>query len=205
MEEWLELLFKEQPVICRETFRRAAASCISSPYAFEDMAEEGAWSFKQALEVLRIWEYTGRARRGYFVEGMSGAQFVRREDYEAVTAALKVPGGEIIWLNASDPSQVWGKALNQTEGENFLNVPGTAVALRAGIPVAVLERQGKILRVFETEGLEAVFKEFSVGFRQKLLFPELKRLIVKEYPKEAAEALKAAGFLKEMQDYVLYR
>jgi ATP-dependent Lhr-like helicase len=37
------------------------------------------------------------------------------------------------------------------------------------------------------------------------LFPTLNRLTVSQYPKEAAEALAAAGFKREMQDYILYR
>ena len=34
-------------------------------------------TWREALEILRVWEYTGgRVRRGYFIEGMSGAQFI---------------------------------------------------------------------------------------------------------------------------------
>ena len=45
-------------------------------------------SWQDALSVLRIWEYTGQARRGYFVEGLSGAQFIRGSDYQAVVRLL---------------------------------------------------------------------------------------------------------------------
>lgn len=68
-----------------------------------------------------------------------------------------------------------------------------------------MERQGKVLRVFETEELEQVLKEFIKEFQGKALFPELKRLILKEYPKESENVLRGAGFVKEMNDYVLYR
>ena len=146
------------------------------------------------MELLRIWEYTGQVRRGYFVEGMSGAQFIRKEEYEGVTAALKAPEDGIIWLNAADPAQIWGKSLAQPGDRDFLNVPGTAAALHCGRAAAVLERQGRILRVFEPHGLE-----------QARLFPELKRLIVREYPEGTGELLKKAGFSREMNDYVLYR
>jgi len=157
------------------------------------------------MELLRIWEYTGRVRRGYFVEGMSGAQFIRKEEYEGITAVLKTPEDEVVWLNAWDPAQIWGKALEQPEGRDFLNVPGTAAGLRSGRIAAVMERQGKVLRVFETEVLEQVLKEFIKEFQGKALFPELKRLILKEYPKESEDVLRGAGFVKEMNDYVLYR
>jgi ATP-dependent Lhr-like helicase len=203
MEDWLELFFREQPVICRETFKRAAQSLAASPYLAEGISEN--LNFSQALEVLRIWEYTGRVRRGYFVEGMSGAQFIRKEEYEGITAALKAPSDEIIWLNASDPGQLWGKVLPMPEEVDFLNVQGTAVCLKAGQVTAVLERQGKVLRVFQIEGLEEMLKEFVRDYKRMLLFPEVKRLIVKEYPEEGKMALTEAGFMKEMLDFVLYR
>lgn len=219
MEEWLELIFQEQPVMCRETFRRAAAGLAGSPYlpgfsqagaARSDAGEAAgaAWSdmnYQNAMELLRIWEYTGQVRRGYFVEGMSGAQFIRKEEYEGVTAALKAPEDGIIWLNAADPAQIWGKILVQPGERDFLNVPGTAVALHCGRVTAVLERQGRVLRVFESQGLEQTLQVFVNDFKGKRLFPELKRLIVREYPEGTGEDLKRAGFSREMNDYVLYR
>ncbi|RJW38819.1 DEAD/DEAH box helicase [Clostridiales bacterium TF09-2AC] len=219
MEEWLELIFQEQPVMCRETFRRAAAGLAGSPYlpgfsqagAVRSAAGEAAgaaqsdMNYQNAMELLRIWEYTGQVRRGYFVEGMSGAQFIRKEEYEGVTAALKAPEDGIIWLNAADPAQIWGKILVQPGERDFLNVPGTAVALHCGRVTAVLERQGRVLRVFESQGLEQTLQVFVNDFKGKRLFPELKRLIVREYPEGTGETLKRAGFSREMNDYVLYR
>lgn len=204
-EEWLELFFEENRVLCRETFRKAARQCQTSPYG----GEGGCGDWREALELLRIWEYTGRIRRGYFVEGMSGAQFIRREEYEAVTAALRTPEPCPVWLNATDPVQLWGKALELPEGSSFLNVQGTVIALYTGKPAAILERQGKILRVLDWDAIEIVMKEFARDFKAKALFPEKKRLILKEYPdREGAElrlTLEAAGFMKEMGDFVLYR
>lgn len=219
MEEWLELIFQEQPVMCRETFRRAAAGLAGSPYlpgfsqagaARSDAGEAAGaarsdMNYQNAMELLRIWEYTGQVRRGYFVEGMSGAQFIRKEEYEGVTAALKAPEDGIIWLNAADPAQIWGKILVQPGERDFLNVPGTAVALHCGRVTAVLERQGRVLRVFESQGLEQTLQVFVNDFKGKRLFPELKRLIVREYPEGTGETLKRAGFSREMNDYVLYR
>lgn len=202
MEEWLEQLFGQHVILCRETYRRP-----------EGEAWDRGWS--KALETLRIWEYTGRVRRGYYVAGMSGAQFVRAQDYESIVLLLKRYGeqasgkeGNIVWLNAADPCQVWGKALGG--GPSFMNVQGTLVALRGGIPAAVLERQGKVLRLFQEESglreetITAMMKELVSLYKQKKLFPEKRRLVIKEYPMEAAAALKAAGFQKEMLDYVIY-
>ena len=41
--------------------------------------------------------------------------------------------------------------------------------------------------------------------RQNALFAEQRRITVKEYPREAGEALRRAGFMQEMGDFVLYR
>ena len=197
VEEWLERQFEQNLIVCRETWRRP-----------EDGAEGKSWS--DALAVLRIWEYVGKVRRGYFVSGMSGAQFIRQEDYVYVTGALaeqerrEKNRPSVLWLNAADPACLWGKAVPHCEGRAFLNVPGTVAALWGGRPAAVFERKGRILRVFEPEVLREALELFVRDFKARRLYAGSRRLIVKEYPKEAAEALRAAGFMKEMQDYVLY-
>lgn len=205
-EQWLESCFRENLVLCRETFRKSLPSCLSSAYA-GDICGDGRepWNWKQALEILRIQEYTGQIRRGYFVSGMSGAQFIKRGEYDGVTAALKEPEHQVVWLHGTDPAQLWGTVLERPEGNGFLMVPGTAVGLRTGRLAAVMERQGKVLRIFAYEGLEEVLLEFVRGFQRGFLYPEQKRVTLKEYPSEAGDALKKAGFIKEMQDYVLYR
>lgn len=188
-QEW-ERCFDRSIIMCRET---AAAWNVS---------------WQDALRVLRIQEYTGQVRRGYFVEGLSGAQFIRDKDFHSALLALEQPQEELSWLNAVDPSQIWGKVIPHLEGRSFTNVPGTAVAINAGVPQAVFERQGKTLRTFgewdEAAGTQ-MLQSFSAAFRGKTLFAGIKRVVVKEYPAESAEALAAAGFIREMQDYVLYR
>jgi ATP-dependent Lhr-like helicase len=86
-----------------------------------------------------------------------------------------------------------------------MNIPGTAVALSAGRPVAVLERQGKVLRVFETDRLDEALTGFVRDYNRRRMFPTVNRLIIKQYPPEAAEVLSKAGFMREFQDYVIYR
>ena len=187
IEEKIERCFDRSIILCRET----AADCNL------------AW--QEALSVLRIWEYTGQARRGYFVEGMSGAQFIRGKDYPAVTRRLQNPEKNIVWINAADPAQCWGKVLPHKEGRGFLNVAGSAVACCGGLPVMVMERQGKTLRVLEEGVVEECLRLFVEEYKGGKIFPIQKRIVVKEYPDTAKEALAKAGFLKEMQDYVLYK
>lgn len=191
IEEKLEACFRYSPVLCKET----VLAC--------------GLSWQEALSVLRIWEYTGQARRGYFVEELSGAQFIRGKDYDSVVRRLHAPEQKIIWMNAADPAQCWGKILPHQEGKNFMNVPGIAVACMAGNPIAVMERQGKVLRILEAglqaEMLDECFRIFVEEFKRGNIFTGVKRIVVKEYPDMAAEALKRAGFMKEMRDQVLYR
>ena len=51
-------------------------------------------------------------------------------------------------------------------------------------------------------GWKSVFIE---EFKRGSIFPAVKRIVVKDYPDTAKEAFAQAGFMKEMQDYVLYR
>lgn len=196
MEEWLTQLFMQNMIVCRETFRKPETDI------FQEEKEAIAWS--DALAVLRVWEYVGKVRRGYFVSGMSGAQFIRQEDYPAVTQALSAPGEDIIWLNATDPACIWGKVLPYPAQKGYTGVLSTAVAQKAGRILAVLERKGKVLRIFEEECTEALILEMAAAFRGRRLFAGQKRMVIREYPKEAGVYLKAAGFMREMKDYVLY-
>ena len=159
----------------------------------------------QILERMRVLEYTGQVRRGYYVEGMSGIQFVREKDFSQTIFALEHPVTELVWLSAIDLLQPYGKLLPHTRENSFQRVAGTYVALRGGIPIAVLERQGKTLRVFDQEFLVDALCEFAKKFEDKSFYKTLTKITVKQYPKEAEQALKEVGFLKEITDYVLYR
>ncbi len=184
VEQMLDRNFDKALIVCRETIK------------------EMTWC--AALETLRIWEYTGRVRRGYFIEGLSGIQFIRDKDYAGTMVSLLSPREEVVWLNGADPAQLWGKVLHHQEGKPFLNVQGTAVALRAGTPAAVFERQGRVLRIFDMDCAGEVLAEFVREFMAHRIFPSRNRIVIKEYSKEAESLLRTAGFRRELQDYVLY-
>lgn len=158
-----------------------------------------------ALETLRIWEYTGKVHRGYFIEGLSGIQFIREKDYETTVIKLANPSEEILWINAVDPLQPWGKYLPHYVDRKFQNIAGTIVALQAGLPVVVIERQGKRLRVFEEEYLLEALVLFKEDFNKRRILAGHNRIVVKEYPELAAPIMEEVGFIHEIQDYVLYR
>ena len=187
LQEKLDRCFDRYLVLCRET----ASAC--------------GLSFQEALSVLRIQEYTGQVRRGYFVEGFSGAQFIRQKDFAGVVSALANPGREIVWINAADPAQPWGKLLSHEKDRAFVNVPGTVAALCGGRPRAVFEKQGAVLRIFEQDRLEELLSLFVKEYGEGRIYPQKKRIQVKEYPKEAAKLLADCGFSREVQGYALYR
>ncbi len=187
IEEQMEGCFDRYFILCRET---AAAFGLS---------------WQEALAVLRVWEYTGQVRRGYFVKGLSGAQFIRKKDFGSVTGALLHPSRDVVWLCASDPAQPFGKLFSHEPGREFMNLPGTAVALRGGMPIALFEKQGKSLRVFEENELPEVLGLFTDAYKRGNMFREKKRIVVKEYPEKAVEAFAKSGFMRNVQDYVLYR
>ncbi len=187
IQEQIERCFDRYLILCRES---AAAYGLS---------------WQEALSVLRIQEYTGQVRRGYFVEGLSGAQFIRGKDFGGVTAALSNAGSDMVWLNGSDPMQIWGKLIPHKEGKNFLNISGSVVALKGGSPVAVFEKQGKTLRTFDEKYLGEAIKLFVEEYKKGQIFKNKKRIQVKEYPFDAAKALEENGFGREVLGYALYR
>ncbi|MDE7019497.1 MAG: hypothetical protein K2P23_01145, partial [Lachnospiraceae bacterium] len=68
-----------------------------------------------------------------------------------------------------------------------------------------LNGRGKTLRVFEEERPEEVLRLFAEDYRRGRIYAGRKRIVVSEYPAEAAFALSESGFIHEMKDYVLYR
>ena len=186
VEEKLWRLMENEVILCRETAR-------------------GFVDWGAALEKLRLWELTGQVRRGYFVRGLGGAQFINDREYEKVTLALGSERRDITWIVATDPAQKWGKTLKHLDGRAFISVAGTAVALCGGLPVAVFERRGEALRLFDGAETEPLLREFAREFSLGAVFPDAKRITVRDYPKDAENALTQAGFTKQMSDFVLYR
>ena len=183
LEEQLNAAFDRWGILCRET-----------------AALEGI-RFSDALALLRRMEFTAEARRGYFIRGLSGAQFVRSKDFERICTALNKPESDSVCLNAVDPAQAWGRILKHEPDRAFVCVPGTAVVMRCGIVRIILSRQGSVKNLFDAEQKD--FDELAGAFRSGRIFPDLSIMTVREYPASAAPMLEQAGFIREMRDYVL--
>jgi ATP-dependent helicase Lhr and Lhr-like helicase len=149
---------------------------------------------------LRKLETLGVCRRGYFVEGLGGAQFAlpgaverlreRQEDERAVVLA------------AADPGQPYGAALPwpKRSGARAARVAGAQVVLLGGEAALFVERGGRSLvplRDPEEPWLRAVLAELVEHARRT----GLKRLAVERFDgepvgeTEAMPLLVEAGFL----------
>lgn len=155
------------------------------------------------LPTLRRMEYQGLVRRGYFVEGLSGVQFVHGERFAQITAFLAQPVQETIVLPANDPAQIWGRIVPHYPNRQFLCVGQTAVVLRNGCPCAVWERGGEALRIF-SPGDDCIWA-FAKAFKSGRIFPDKRQIVCKVFPADCTQMLMQAGFFREALDYVLTR
>ncbi|MGO9890591.1 MAG: DEAD/DEAH box helicase [Solirubrobacteraceae bacterium] len=132
--------------------RRALAELLLERYGIltrEQVRAEGVpGGFSAIYPELSQLETLGVARRGYFVEGLGGAQFALPGAVERLRAQKDDDASPIV-LAAVDPAQPYGAALawpTTTESRRVARVPGAYVVLAAGDPIVYLERGGRALQ-----------------------------------------------------------
>lgn len=184
-EETLEEIFDRFIIACRET------------------AQGAVWS--ELAACLRRMEYAGQVRRGYFVQGLSGAQFVREADYHWAVSLLASPECGYRILSACDPMQPYGKILPHAEGRAFTRLPSCAPLFYAGDVVAVFEKNGETLRVFDFSHVQNALMRFVKSFRLGEIFPSHRKITVKQYPSEVRDALLSAGFQPDLLSLTLFK
>ncbi|HEU4641981.1 MAG TPA: DEAD/DEAH box helicase [Gemmatimonadaceae bacterium] len=125
-------------------------------------------SWRAIYRELRRLELRGEVRRGYFVEGLSGAQFALPDAVERLRAAREEPreGAPVVVLAASDPANPYTLPLE--------SVPRTSLARPRGRGALLVMRGGGVLMSVEGRG------------RRVLLAPELP-------PGEVSAAARALG------------
>ena len=96
---------------------------------------------------LKALETLGLCRRGYFVEGLGGAQFALGGAVERVRELRPQDGEEVepLVLAAADPAQPYGAVLPwpRRAGARAARVAGAYVVLLGGRPALFVERGGK--------------------------------------------------------------
>jgi ATP-dependent helicase Lhr and Lhr-like helicase len=126
-----ELLLERQGIVTRDGVRGEG---IVGGYS-------AVYGEMKALETL------GLARRGYFVEGLGGAQFALGGAVERLRELRPREGEEpeALVLAAADPAQPYGAALPwpKRAGGRAARVAGAQVVLLGGEPALFVERGGK--------------------------------------------------------------
>jgi ATP-dependent Lhr-like helicase len=159
--------------------------------------------FSTLYSELSNLEMLGTARRGYFVEGLGGAQFALPGAVERLRS-LPAPDGGYLVLAATDPANAYGAALSWPKlegGRRPARTPGAYVLLRDGEPIAYVERGGRgILRLTEldseqlAEAMSALAEAVTAGTLPKLGIERLDGAPVIGSGFE--QALIAAGFAR---------
>jgi ATP-dependent Lhr-like helicase len=118
---------------------------------YESLADEiGAWEWGPIARQLRRLEMRGEVRRGYFVHGLSGAQYALPEAVERLRAMRdeRDEEAELTVMNACDPANLYGPAREgaprTATGERlaFSRLPSTWLVQERGLPVLVATSGG---------------------------------------------------------------
>ncbi|WP_181874338.1 ATP-dependent helicase [Marinitenerispora sediminis] len=115
--------------------------------------EAGGGGFSSVYPVLRGFEEAGRARRGYFVDGLGAAQFALPgavDELRSLAAATDT--GPALVLAATDPANAYGAALPWPDRPDVAARPGrkagALVVLDGGELVLYVERGGRTVLTF---------------------------------------------------------
>ncbi|HEX2050659.1 MAG TPA: DEAD/DEAH box helicase [Actinomycetota bacterium] len=99
-------------------------------------AERTPGGFAAVYPVLKALEESGRCRRGYFVDGLGGAQFALPGAVDRLRALAHERAGRAVVLAAADPANPYGAALPWPERDVG---PGHRPGRKAGASVVVLD------------------------------------------------------------------
>jgi ATP-dependent Lhr-like helicase len=136
-----ELMLERYGIVTRETV----------------LAEGVPGGFSTLYGELGNLELLGTARRGYFVEGLGGAQFALPGAVERLRSLPRAEGSYLL-LAATDPANPYGASLPWPKlegGRRPGRTPGSHLLLRDGQPVVFVERGGRgLLRLIRMEGSE---------------------------------------------------
>jgi len=188
--------------------RRALAELLLERYGIltrEQVRAEGVpGGFSSIYPELSQLETLGVARRGYFVQGLGGAQFALPGAVERLRSQPHADGEQPLVLSAVDPAQPYGAALpwpkrRADETRRPARVPGAHVVLVGGEPVLYLERGGKGLLTL-VAGEDARLEPALAALADQVRRGALKRIALEHVDREPAlasplgAALIALGF-----------
>jgi ATP-dependent Lhr-like helicase len=176
-----------------------------------DAGLDGSW--RDAYDVLTRMEWAGTVRRGYFVDGIAGSQFMA----PGVRLEEEPSGDGITWLSMIDPANIWAQASTRWISDAGIaarvpRVAGSWVALVGGRPVLAAVSWGQRLIPLPASPPEQEQALLTLA----TLLPRLPRashpfLQVKYWDQQdifgtpAEELLRRQGFSRDTQGLRLYR
>jgi ATP-dependent Lhr-like helicase len=177
-------------------------------------AEEGPVAWSEVLAVLKRMELRGQVRQGYFVSGLSGAQFALPEAVERLRKARDEKPGAMQLVAACDPANPYGSILPMPNQARIARLPSTYLVLADGRPVLVVESFGKrLVPLAELTGAE--LRQALAAVKGLLAAPaqaRAKRRVEVEtwgdrpvLQSEAAPVLQSLGFERAPTKLLLYR
>jgi ATP-dependent Lhr-like helicase len=203
----------------------AQASLLLSRYGIvaRELALLDPWllPWRVLYEVLSRMELAGEVRRGYFVEGLSGAQFALPEAARQLqeTHVPSTANAPAVLLHSLDPANLYGSGapfdipLLDGGTRPLLRRSGNWLVLRAGRPVLLIEQQGKRLTALASASREDVAAAVAclagildnrrgLTARHKLTVEEWNGRPITS--SEGRELLESAGFVRDYQAMTLY-
>jgi ATP-dependent Lhr-like helicase len=166
------------------------------------MAERVPGGFASVYPVLKAMEESGRARRGYFVDGLGGAQFALPGAVDRMRALVDgQDDAQTQVVAATDPANPYGAALQWPErdgGHRAGRKAGSLVVLVNGALVLYVEKGGRTLLSYTDDAslLQPAADALALAAHDGMLG----RLTVQKADGEAieetpfADALLSAGF-----------
>ncbi|HEX6228801.1 MAG TPA: helicase-related protein [Solirubrobacterales bacterium] len=161
-----ELMLERYGIVTRETV----------------LAEGVPGGFSTLYGELGNLELLGTARRGYFVEGLGGAQFALAGAVERLRSMPEADGGFQV-LAATDPANPYGAALpwpKPASGRRPSRVPGAHLLVRDGEPLIYVERGGRsVIRLAQLDdadlaaAMAALADAVTAGHLPKLAIEKL--------------------------------
>jgi ATP-dependent Lhr-like helicase len=172
-------------------------------------------------EVLSRMELAGDVRRGYFAEGLSGAQFALPEAARMLqdVSLPSTASAPFVLVHSLDPANLYGSGapfdipLLDGGARPLVRRAGQWLVLRAGRPILIIEQQGKRLTALASASQEEVAQAVTLlpatldadrvnGARHKITVEEWNGQPVTTTV--GRDFLQAAGFVRDYQGMTLY-
>lgn len=147
------LLLQRYGVVCREVV----------------LAEEGPFTWSEVLQALKPLEWRGLVRQGYFIAGLSGAQFALPEAVELLRQARENPEESTRLIAVCDPANPYGTLLPAPDEARLSRMATSYLVLSGGVPAMAVEGFGKRLIPLTPDG--ATLARAACALRDLLAAP----------------------------------